>query len=349
MSGLRFLTPSYFEFFKLAGLMAILLVAVIFLKWFRRPTRSRRSRYRFLGQDWAWFLSLFLAMAVVTAIAGPMVGGGYAISQSGSVDVWVWIDNSVSMATKDLKPSREEIAKNAALNLVNKGILRPGDRLGVFVFGGITRWRLPLSEDFDDFKVKISEIGHPEVYQEETQLDTDFVYLLNYSKNIDKQDSVLKSYQAFFNLKTYRNSRLVFLLSDGNDESESRLDESLRGLVQKNIRVYGIGIGSERGGTTIIRAYDPNDPEKPPEKITVKTKLQTKTLEKISQATGGETFFLTKEEEQNKLESFMREAVRANRSSLPRLVFSNQGREIWWEVLVVPAIFLFLLMLLLAI
>ena len=45
----------------------------------------------------------------------------------------------------------------------------------------------------------------------------------------------------------------------------------------------------------------------------------------------------------------MRKAVNANRSTLPRLVYFNQGREIWWEVLVIPAVILFFLMIVLAI
>jgi len=350
MSDWRFLTPAYFELLKLVGLMAVFLVVVIFLKWFKRPRRSKNSCYRLFGPDWAWLLVLLLAVSVVVALAGPLISSGHVISQSGSIDVLVFIDNSFSMATRDLRPSRQELAKSAALNLVDKGILRPGDRAAVFVFGGLARWRMPLSKDFEDFRVKISEIGHPEVYQEESQLNTDFAYLLDYAvRSIDTQDDFTKSNQAVLNLKTYANNRIAFLFSDGNDESEGRLNESLRRLAQKKIKIYGIGVGTEKGGTVTIRAYDPDDPQSPSQKVTVKTKLQMKTLEKVSQATGGETFVFNAEDRQTKLESFMRSAVNASRSTLPRLIYSDKGREVWWEVLSFPAVLLFFLIIILAI
>ncbi len=350
MDKLRFTTPAYFTFFHLIWAMGLVLAVGILLKWYFRPRQSRSSHYRLFGGDWAWLLAILFCVLGIVALAGPQISSGYGVSQSGSVDVLVFLDNSASMATKDVKPSRQELAKNAALNLVEKRILRPGDRVTIFVFGGIARWRMPLSEDWDDFKAKVAEVSHPAVYEEESQLDTDFAYLLEYaSKSIDRQDNFTKSNQAVLNLKSYFNNRLAFIFSDGNDESERKLENGLRELSQRKVKIYAVGIGTKTGGTITIRAYDHSDPHKPPEKITIKTKLEMKALQKIAQATEGDIFVLDSEYRQTQLESFMRGAVNANRSALPRLVYSEKGRDIWWEFLAVSATVIFFFMICLAV
>lgn len=348
MDKLRFVAPAYFSLFNLVLVMTLALAGVILLKWYFRPRQSNFSRYRLLGRDWVWLLAVLLSVFGVVALAGPRISSGYNVSQSGSIDVLVFLDNSASMSIKDIKPSRQELAKNATLDLVEKGMVKPGDRVTLFVFGGITRWRMPLTKDFDDFKVKLGEVSQPAVYEEETQLDTDFAYLLEYvAKSIDQQDDFIKNNQQFLNLKPYFNNRIAFIFSDGNDESERQLANGLRELSRKKIKIYGVGVGTETGGTITIRAYNQSDPHQPPEKITIKSRLQTKQLQKIAQATGGEIFALDSEYKQVKLESFMRSAVNDNRSTLPRLIYSEKGRDIWWEVLTFPALALFLLVVLL--
>ena len=350
MERIYFTTPFYFTFFNLVRFKGLLYVGVIFLKWYFRPPQSKHSRYRLLGPDWVWFLVTFLCILGVLALAGPRIKNGYGISQSGSVDVLVFLDNSASMAIRDVKPSRQELGKTAALSLVEKGILRSGDRVTLFVFGGITRWRIPLSEDFEDFKVKVAAINQPVVYEEEFQLDTDFAYLLEYvSKSIDKQDDFTKSNQAVLNLKSYLSNRLAFVFSDGNDESERKLENGLQGFSQRKIKVYAVGVGTSTGGDITIKAYDYDDAKKPPKKITIKTKLEMKELQKIAQATGGDIFALDSEYKQGQLESFMRSAVNVNRSALPRLVYSEKGRDIWREILAIPAVLIFILMIWLAV
>lgn len=344
---MRFVEPIYFQLFNLVGLMGLCLVVVILLKLYLRPPRSKHSRYRLLGRDWALALAVLLGLVMVTALAGPRINSGYDLSQAGSIDVLIFVDNSASMAAKDLLPSRQEIAKRAARSLVEKRILKSGDRVTVFVFGGVARWRLPLSEDLEDFLVKLEEINQPAVYQEEIQLDTDFSYLLNYAaKSLATQDDFSQNNRWNLNLKQYHNSRIAFLFSDGNDESESSLETGLRELAKQKVKIYSLGVASKAGTTLTLKAYDPKDYAKT-EKITFKTALQMKALEKIAQATGGETFILDTENKLAQAETFMRQAVEENRSTLPTLIYSERARDIWWEVLAVPSILLFLLMIIL--
>ncbi len=339
-----FAEPSYFKLFSFVWLMAGMLVVLIFVKSHYRPEKSRYSRYTLFGRDLAWTLAVLISALAIIALAGPRINDGYTLSQSGSIDVLVLMDDSFSMRADDIKPSRQEAAKKISLSLTEKGILKPGDRVTLFVFGDMARWRMPLSEDFKNFQSKIAEISHPDVYQEESQLATDYAFLLEYvPRCLDKQDSFGQNNRSKFNLNQYNSSRIAFLLSDGEDEGGRKLDFGLRELNRKNVKVYTVAIGTLSGAEVKVKAYNAKDLKQPPEKIAIKTRLQTKELEKIAQATQGESFVFDSEAQSGRLEAFVRDAVDSNRSSLPRLVYSNENRDIWWEVLTVPAVLLLFL------
>lgn len=344
--GLRFAEPSYFNFFYLTALMAFAFLSAVLLKIFKRPKKTKYSRYKILGKDVAWLLSILLSVLGIVALAKPGVRGGYTLSRSGSVDVLVCLDESFSMKAGDIKPSRQEAAKAAALSLAEKNILRPGDRVTLFAFGGIARWRLPLSEDLENFKAKILEVSHPEVYEEDNQLDTDFSHLLKYlPRCLDKQDGFAKSNRQDLNIAQHSNSKVVILISDGNDEEGGDLKVETGELNKRGIKVYTIGVGTNTGAKVSVKAYSTKDPfnSSLSEQVTIKSALEMKTLEKIARLTGGSSFAFDDESKQRRVESFLREAVDSNRSFLPRLVYSDKRKDIWWEVLAIPSVILLML------
>lgn len=340
----QFIQPLYFNFLGLIGIMLLSLAGVMVLKLYFRPPRTKYSRYQLWGQDLRWIAVIIIGLLSVIALAGPQISSGYSLSQGGSVDVLVFADNSFSMRADDLKPSRQEAAKEVMLMLADKSILRPGDRVTLFVFGGVARWRMPLSEDLENFKAKAVEINQPEIYNEDFHLDTNFPYLLEYVvRCLDKQDGFAGGNRERFNLKTYANNRLALMFSDGNNESSSKLDRGLRELNKRNIKVYSIGVGTRLGSRVSVRAYDISNPNGKPVRVTITTKVEPSSLEKIARATNGEFFLFDAESERLRLERFIRSAVDANRTALPRLVRSGQERNIWWEVLALPAIALIML------
>ncbi|MBI4160505.1 MAG: VWA domain-containing protein [Candidatus Yanofskybacteria bacterium] len=345
--SLHFADSSYFILFNLVWIAAVILAVVLALKMRYRPPRPRFSKFKFLGEDWAWVSAILICAVGITALAGPRISDGLILSQSGGIDVMVWMDNSYSMRGDDIKPSRQEAVKKAAISLAEKGILKAGDRVTLFVFGDITRWRMPFSEDLNDFSAKISEISHPEVYEEDVQLYTDFGYLLEYvTRCIEKQDAFFKKSRWKLGLNQYSNNRIAFLMSDGNNESVRKLDVGVRELQKKYIKVFAVGAGTKSGAEIKVLAYNASDDTKPPVKVTIKSKLEMENLDKISSTTGGDSFVFDSESKAHALEGFMRDAINSNRSSLPRLVYSDKARDLWWELLALLALPLILLALL---
>ncbi len=335
---LHFSTPGFLRFFEIIFLMVLVLLAVVFLKHFFRPAKSKYSNFPILGKDFMWAMLIIICCFSVIALAGPYVVNGFTISQGGNVDVIVWMDYSFSMKADDIKPSRQELAKKVAIDVV--GYLKPGDRITLFVFGENTIWRMPLSEDYPSFVSKVQEVEHPDVYIEESQLSTDYTQALEYAPMcLNKQEIFAKNNPFGLEMSKYSNTRVGIFLSDGNNEAEENLARGIAAIKKAKIKLYTVAIGTSSGSKVSIQARDSKDPSKPVEKISLDTKVSTKDLAMLADQTGGQALVLDSEKVYMQSLRLLKNSIDSNRSYLPRLVYSNDRREIWWEVLGFPSLF----------
>ncbi|MEK7151685.1 MAG: vWA domain-containing protein [Patescibacteria group bacterium] len=341
--GLYFLQPVYFAFGYPLLIVFIGIILFLWLKLFFRPKKSEHSRYLLIGNDAVWLAVFTIACLSVIALAGPRIGDGYTLNRGGSVDVAFLVDTSFSLVADDLRPTRQEVIKSLLLDLVAKDIFIGNDRTVLFTFGSNSNWRMPLSEDLRLFSAMVADINHPTIYEEEFQTSTDFSAVLEHiPKCFDRQDGFVNERRREFNLKQYNNNRIAILLSDGNDEGGGDLLSSTRELRRRGIKVYTIGVGTEIGKRIVVKARNINDSSKV-DTINIKTTLKMKDLEAIANATGGEAFILNSEEKIPSLKAFIKDVINKNRSSLPRLAYSDGGRDVWWEVLAIPSVLLALL------
>ncbi len=356
--GLNFLTPTYFIFWFLAAAIFILLALALFLKLYFRPRRSKHSRYRLFGPDLVWLPFWLLSILIIIALAGPEGNRGYTISSGGQIDIIFAVDNSFSMVAKDVQPSRLELAKKEILGFLDSPLWQKGDRFTLFLFAKNSNWRMPLSEDVDELRAELFELTPPEKYFEESRLTTDLSAVLEHIPiGMDKADNFYK-FARHLGLQDSFRRRIVFLFTDGDDQIKNSLDKGLRELKKRNIKVYPVGVGTRAGRTVRIKVSNPAqynyDDEsgaqntfRPAfeEEITIRTVLQTQNLTKIAGFTGGEMFVL--DSNQNYLRNFLANAVNANRIASLGLSYSTESKNIWWEVLAVPALILLFLAVLL--
>lgn len=339
-----FSTPAYLVFLHFLWITGLMLAGALWLKLAERPRPTRQSRYLLLGKDATWILTIILYAVCVVALAGPKVFKGYSLAQAGSVDAVIMLDDSSSTLAKDVKPSRFEAMRMALLSFANGGVLRPGDRITLFVFAGDAKARMPLSEDVNEFKDRLAELEQPKVYEEEYQMQTDVSAALDLvTICLDKQDGFEKNNSWGLRLNQYHNSRVAFLFSDGDDQGEGKPQSGIREFVKRKIKVFSVGVGRE-GPSTVEFLAPAKDPDAKPEKVKIKTSLHKQELEQIARGTGGESFFLDSDGRRGELQAFMRNAVAVSRSSLPRLVRVGQERDVWWEILAIPAVVILLSM-----
>ena len=136
--------------------------------------------------------------------------------------IYILMDTSRSMLTKDIYPNRIERAKTIAKNII---LNLKGDKVGIIPFSDSAYIQMPLT---DDYKIAENFIN---------VIDTNL--LSGGGTNIFEGLSIAnKSFE-----ETETENKIVLVISDGGDTDDKTLD-----FIKKNsLKVYSVGIGTEKG------------------------------------------------------------------------------------------------------
>ena len=175
-----------------------------------------------------WLAVISGLIMIATGLLRPQ--GGYheeAIMGEG-LDLVVALDISKSMYSDDIEGnSRLDVAKAILGRMVNG--LRD-DRLGLVVFAGETMVQSPLSYDKNAFSLFLKEL----------------IPIFCPGREPNLAGAIQTSLDRFD--MTASQSKAILLISDGEDENRERLESAIAEAARKNIQVFTVGIGSERGG-----------------------------------------------------------------------------------------------------
>jgi len=274
-----FKNPENFLFLLLAAIWLALL-----LKTFWQNLRERREKFadvvllsRITGHKptrrpqikWLMICLAFFFMAL--ALARPTGGFSEESVTGAGLDLVVLFDVSQSMYVMDIEGnSRLDVGKALIERLL--GGLRQ-DRVGLVVFAGDTMVQCPLTQDKNTFLTFLQRI--------------DPSMLTNQGTNIA---GAIETGIDRFDL-TASQSRVLVLVSDGEDQNKERLDRALNEAKRKGILIYTVGIGSRNGGPIpVSRNVWGEIRYKTFQGRTVVSKLEDSTLKKIAKATGGEYY-----------------------------------------------------------
>jgi len=342
IAGLRDITfaqPKYLELVYVLYAVWIGLALNLIYKRMRRPERSRDAKFRLIGRDSLWIFTSLLIANLIISLAGPQIKGFKVISSSGNLDIIFAFDESFSMAASDILPSRHDVAVRTINDLLGSQGIHPGDRLTLFVFGGESKWRMPLSDDLSEFRDQLSLIEHPKdkKYMDGSQLFTNIESALEHiPEALAKQDKYYKSLPS--NIVNWTpNQRVVLLFTDGDDASSF---ETASRIYKKNkMPVYVVALGTIAGAMVRVKVADDNDPEKF-DSLNIRTKVQVQTLKKI--AAGGERGIFLMNSGNKSAASFLNANLAGHRNDLPQLVKKDDPDKFWWPVLACSLLFIFL-------
>lgn len=136
--------------------------------------------------------------------------------------IYILMDTSRSMLTKDIYPNRIERAKTIAKNII---LNLKGDKVGIIPFSDSAYIQMPLT---DDYKIAENFIN---------VIDTNL--LSGGGTNIFEGLSIAnKSFE-----ETETENKIVLVISDGGDSDDKTLDF----IKKNNIKVYSVGVGTEKG------------------------------------------------------------------------------------------------------
>lgn len=177
--------------------------------------------------------------------------------------IYILMDTSRSMLTKDIYPNRIERAKTIAKNII---LNLKGDKVGIIPFSDSAYIQMPLT---DDYKIAENFIN---------VIDTNL--LSGGGTNIFEGLSIAnKSFE-----ETETENKIVLVISDGGDTDDKTLDF----IKKNNLKVYSVGVGTNKG--SVIPDNKKSGFIKDEKGNIVVSSLNSKFLKEMSKISNGKYF-----------------------------------------------------------
>ncbi len=212
---------------------------------------------------------------LILAFAGPKIGTEVREVKRQGIDMLIALDLSASMNAEDVRPSRLEKAKFEINRLIER---LKGDRVGLVVFTGEAYLQSPMTLDYSALKLFLDIADTDQM----PSSATDFKAAM---------ETALVAFESLEENATEA-AKVLLIISDGEDHGQS-YSESLEKLIDKNIFVYTLGIGTDAG--TTIPLYEKNSGsligyKRDRSGKVVTTSLQSEVLRQIAN-TGNGTYY----------------------------------------------------------
>ncbi len=204
-------------------------------KYSRRQATIRVSSVHPFGvQSWKnrlrhlpFILRLLALSALIIALARPQRRNDDEQTRGEGIDIVLCMDVSGSMGSKDILPSRMDVAKEMAEDFVRS---RPIDRIGLVVFSGESFTQCPITTDKNTLLTQIQMLESRKYLADGTVIGEGLATAVERLKKSDAK------------------SKVIILLTDGKeDPPETRLIDPLTALeiakVQR-VKVYTIGMSA---------------------------------------------------------------------------------------------------------
>lgn len=248
-------------------------IALCVRRYWYKPTHYRYSLSSTLahaGQashhpyQTIFYLIRLLILAVLAFLVGkPQLVDSRSNMLVEGIDIMLVLDASGSMQHQDYSDdqrSRFEVAKEEAVRFIKK---RTNDAMGLVIFGKDAVSRCPLTLDKRVLTDMVTSMKIGDIDPDGTMLATAMVTAINRLKN------------------SKATSKVMILLTDGEPSPGDMNPDAACAIAKKlNIKVYTVGIGSERDELMMHPLYGP----------VMKPKVNAPLLQKIARETGGQSF-----------------------------------------------------------
>ena len=244
--------------------------------WKKRIQKSFGSAVvlKRLSPDLSFFKSslkfIILCLAVgflVIGLINPKIGTKLETIKREGVDIVFAIDVSKSMLAEDVAPNRLEKSKQLVTQIINN---LASDRVGIIAYAGKAFPQLPITTDYASAKMFLQSMNTDMLSSQGTAINEAIQLSRNY---FDDEEQT---------------NRVLIIISDGEDHNDLSI-EVAEAASEEGIKIYTIGVGSEKGGPIplkrngVVMSY-----KKDQNNETVITKLNEETLRLIAnEAKGG--------------------------------------------------------------
>jgi Ca-activated chloride channel family protein len=256
--------------FSILGVLALILWSLDYWKILKKPelilpTGTYKKNVSLL-RTVIYTIGLVGWICITIAMVGPRKALKFIPGNIEVNDIFLVLDVSRSMLVDDIKPNRLEVAKEKLREFAR---LRPTDRLGVIIFSEKVFTALPLTTD-------------PELIDQ--ILDEIRIGYLGSGTNIGDALALAVARGEASETK----NKVVVLLTDGvNNVGNLTPIQAAEMARDYNIKVYTIGLGTNNNARLPVgrNAFGQTQYQRIPG-----GSIDTETLEKISNMTGGKSF-----------------------------------------------------------
>ena len=270
-----FILEEKIWFWLLLVIPVIVFLFLIFLFWQNRtrkkfadnsllkqlaPNRSRSKPIIKL------VLILLAFASLVVALANPKMGTKMKTVKREGVDIVFAIDVSKSMDAEDIAPNRLEKSKQLVSQILNN---LGSDRVGIIAYAGGAYPQLPITTDYSAAKMFLQSLNTDMISSQGTAIGDAIELATTYYD--DEQQT----------------NRVLFIISDGEDH-EGNVQDITEKASEMGIRIFTIGVGTEKGGPIPIKRNGVvQNYKKDNQGETVITKLNPATLTEIADSAEG--------------------------------------------------------------
>ena len=264
---------SYLYLLAIIPLLALLFLYVQY--WKRKKQREfgdlelvkRLSPQRSVFKPTLKFALLLIALVgLILGLVNPKIGTKMETIKREGIDIVFAMDVSKSMLAEDVAPNRLEKSKQIVSQIINQ---LGNDRIGIVAYAGSAFPVLPITTDYSVSKMFLQSMNTSIVSSQGTSLE-----------------DAIKLSSTYFD-KGNKTSKLLILISDGEDHSEGANDAAAE--ANKNgMKIITIGVGTEKGGPIpikqngIVQSFKRDNNNE-----VVITKLNQESLKEIAKATKG--------------------------------------------------------------
>jgi Ca-activated chloride channel family protein len=260
------------------GLLVLIPVLILwYVKKHNRQLATMRvsSAYSFTVSSWKnrfrhlpFVLRLLAVGCLVIALARPQNRNDEQITEGEGIDIMLCMDVSGSMGSRDIQPSRMEVAKEVAVEFVRN---RPVDRIGLVIFSGESFTQCPLTTDRNTLITAIQSLESRRYLKDGTVIGEGLATAVDRLSKIDGA------------------SKVIILITDGKEDApDTRLIDPLTALEiakAQHVKVYTIGMGAIASNIVELPGQKTGRPKNPAIDF-----IDVELLRKIADETGGRYF-----------------------------------------------------------
>jgi Ca-activated chloride channel family protein len=224
---------------------------------------SWRNRLRHLP----FILRLLALSCLIVALARPQKRNDDQRTEGEGIDIVLCMDVSGSMGSRDILPSRMEVAKEMAIEFIQN---RPVDRIGLVIFSGESFTQTPVTTDKNTLITQIQSLESRRYLKDGTVIGEGL------ATAVDRLT------------ETEARSKVIILITDGKEDApDTRLIDPLTAMQiarTHQIKVYTIGMGAVATQVAELPGV------KPTRKSPAIDFIDEALLRRIAEETGGRYF-----------------------------------------------------------